>query len=71
MARKANEARLSEVQRFLQQKQGEKASYYASSLGIHRYDFNTMLAMLEDRGFHLWEDEKGCLWVFERRQMDS
>ena len=65
MARKADEARLSEVQQLLVDTQGEKASYYAKTLGIHRYDFNTLLAMLNDRGFYLSEDEKGRLWAFD------
>ena len=64
MARKADEARLAEVQRILQRNQGETASYYAKTPGTHRYDFNAMLAMLDERGFRLWEDEKGCLRVY-------
>lgn len=66
MARKADETRLAEVQRVLQAHQGEKASHYARTLGIHRYDFNTMLAMLDERGFRLWEDEDGRLWVCQQ-----
>ena len=68
MARKADETRLSEVKESLLETQGEKASYYAKTLGIHRYDFNTLLAMLNDRGFYLWEDENGRLWPFEPDQ---
>lgn len=68
MARKADETRLSEAQQFLLETQGEKASYYAKTLGIHRYDFNTLLAMLNERGFYLWEDENGCLWPFNTDQ---
>ena len=68
MARKADEARLSEVQQLLVDNQGEKASYYAKTLGIHRYDFNTLLAMLNDRGFYLLEDENGRLWKFDSDQ---
>ena len=71
MARKADEARLCEIQRLLLKNQGEKASYYAKTLGIHRYDFNTMLAMLDARGFHLWEDEMGRLWLFRKNQDES
>ncbi len=68
MARKADETRLSEVQRLLVENQGEKASYYAKTLGIHRYDFNTLLAMLNERGFYLLEDEHGRLWRFDSDQ---
>ncbi len=68
MARKADETRLSEVQQFLLENQGEKASYYAKTLGIHRYDFNTLLAMLNERGFYLLEDEHGRLWRFDSDQ---
>ena len=71
MARKADEARLDEVQHMLVRNQGKKASYYARTLGIHRYDFNTMLAMLDERGFRLWEDEKGRLWLCREEQTDS
>jgi hypothetical protein len=71
MARKADEARLAEVQSILERNQGEKASYYARTLGIHRYDFNTMLAMLDERGFRLWEDEDGRLWLFGEGQTYS
>jgi hypothetical protein len=68
MARKADETRLCEVQQFLLETPGEKASYYANTLGIHRYDFNTLLAMLNERGFYLWEDENGRLWQFDPDQ---
>ena len=68
MARKANETRLLEIQQFLLETQGERASYYAKILGIHRYDFNTLLAMLNERGFYLWEDENGSLWPFDQVQ---
>ena len=68
MALKADERRLSQVQRLLLENQGEKASYYADTLGIHRYDFNSLLAILDDRGFYLLEDEKGRLWPFEPDQ---
>lgn len=64
MARKADNTRLWEAQQALLENQGERASYYANKLGIHRYDFNTLLAMLDERGFYLWEDENGCLWPF-------
>ena len=64
MPRKADEVRLSDVQRLLLENQGERASYYADTLHIHRYDFNTLLAMLEERGFYLWEDDNGRLWPF-------
>jgi len=68
MARNADETRVSEVQRLLLENQGERASYYAKTLQIHRYDFNTLLAMLNDRGFYLWEDENGHLWPFDPDQ---
>ena len=68
MARNADETRVSEVQRLLLENQGERASYYAKTLQIHRYDFNTLLAMLNDRGFYLWEDENGRLWPFDPAQ---
>ena len=71
MARKADDIRLSEALQLLVKNQGERASYYAKTLGIHRYDFNTLLAMLEDRGFYLWEDEKGCLWPFDPNKIHS
>lgn len=64
MPRNANETRLLEAQQALLENQGERASYYAKALGIHRYDFNTLLAMLNERGFYLWEDENACLWPF-------
>lgn len=65
MSRNANETRLSEVQKMLRTVPGKKASYYANELGIHRYDFNTLLAMLNERGFFLWEDDDGRLWICE------
>ena len=69
MARIADDIRLLEAQQALLENQGEKASYYAKILGIHRYDFNTLLAMLNERGFFLWEDEEGCLWPFNPEQV--
>ncbi|HJS19702.1 MAG TPA: hypothetical protein VJ785_13215 [Anaerolineales bacterium] len=68
MARKADETRLTEVQQLIVKNKGEKASYYAKTLRIHRYDFNTLLAMLNDRGFFLSEDENDRLWPFDPHQ---
>jgi len=68
MSRNADETRLFEAQQVLQAAQGEKASTYAKTLGMHRYDFNTLLAMLNDRGFFLWEDEDGRLWLFDPQE---
>ncbi len=65
MPREANERRLREAQQIILKSPGEKPSYYASKMGMHRYDFNTLLAMLNDRDFHLWEDDHGRLWLFE------
>jgi len=68
MSRKADETRLSEAEQILQARQGERASYYARAMRIHRYDFNTLLAMLNDRGVRLWEDKKGRLWLCDPDQ---
>jgi hypothetical protein len=68
MSRNANETRLAEAQRMLTHVQGEKARQYARRMDIHPYDFNTLLAMLNERGFFLWEDDDGRLWVCEPQQ---
>lgn len=68
MPREANDSRLREAQRVIQKSPGQKSSYYAKKIGVHRYDFNTLLAMLNERGFHLWEDNDGRLWLFDRDQ---
>jgi hypothetical protein len=68
MPRKANEGRVREAQQVIRKSPGEKSGYYANQLGMHRYDFNTLLAMLNDRHFHLWEDDDGRLWLFDPDQ---
>lgn len=68
MSRKANENRLREAQQLIRNSPGEKSSYYANQLGVRRYDFNTLLAMLNDRNFRLWEDNDGRLWLFDPNQ---
>lgn len=68
MPRKANGSRLREAQETIRKSPGERSSYYANELGINRYDFNTLLAMLNDRDFRLWEDDDGRLWLFDPDQ---
>lgn len=68
MPRKADETRLQEAQNLLRNSPGEKASYYAHKLGMHRYDFNTLLAMLNDREVYLCEDDNGGLWPYDPDQ---
>lgn len=65
MARNADESQLDDVREALLDNEGETASFYANMLGIHRYLFNTVLAMLNDRGFFLSEDDNGRLWPFD------
>jgi hypothetical protein len=68
MSRKANDTRLQEAQNLILNSPGEKSSYYANELKVHRYDFNTLLAMLNERDFRLWEDDDGRLWLFDPDQ---
>lgn len=65
MPRRANDKRLQKARSLILSSPGQKASFYASQLRMHRYDFNTLLAMLNERGFYLTEDDDGRLWVFE------
>lgn len=62
MARRADETRLRKARKAIIIRPGQSASYYARLVGCHRYVFNTLLAMLNDRGFLLWEDDRGRLW---------
>ncbi|MFQ5615263.1 MAG: hypothetical protein ACE5GO_02225 [Anaerolineales bacterium] len=64
MARKADETRLRAAKEAITTQPGQSASFYAQLLGCHRYVFSTVLAMLNEREFLLWEDERGGLWPF-------
>lgn len=68
MARNADESRLDEAREALLDYEGERAAFYAKALSVPRYIFNTLLAMLNDRGFLLSEDEDGRLWPFDPDQ---
>jgi hypothetical protein len=68
MSRKANDTRLQKAKNMILSSPGEKSSFYAKKLGIHPYDFNTLLAMLNERGFYLSEDDDGRLRFFDPNQ---
>lgn len=62
MSRKADEHRLKLIFEVVNQRPGRRAAEYARRLRIHTFLFNTLLAMMNDRGLLLSEDSKGRLW---------
>jgi DNA-binding IclR family transcriptional regulator len=68
MARKPQDERLESIYNQVQENPGERPGFIARLLGLNRSEVTRSLPALEERGFHLWEDDKGGLWPFKKSQ---
>ena len=68
MARKPKEDRLEAIYRAVEQNPGRRPGFIARLLGLNRSEVTRALPTLEQRGYMLSEDQRGCLWLFKRRR---
>jgi DNA-binding IclR family transcriptional regulator len=61
MARPANHNRAEQIYHTIERHPGKKAGFLARLLGLNRSEVTRSLPTLENKGFHLIEDDKGGL----------
>ena len=66
VARPMNHVRADQIYRKIQEYPGKKAGLIARLLGLNRSEVTRSLPALEDKGYHLIEDDKGGLWPFRK-----
>ena len=66
MARLTNHTRVEQIYRTIENHPGKKAGFLARLLGLNRSEVTRSLPALEDKGYHLIEDERGGLWPLKK-----
>lgn len=66
MARPANDRRMEQIYRKIEEHPGERPGFVARLLGLNRSEVTRALPALEDKGLLVSEDEKGGLWPFRK-----
>ena len=69
MARPTNHDRAEQIYRTIEKHPGKKAGLIARLLGLNRSEVTRSLPALEDKGYHLIEDDRGGLWPFKKSQL--
>ena len=68
MARPTNQDRAEQIYHTIEKHPGKKAGRIARLLGLNRSEVTRSLPALEDKGYHLIEDDRGGLWPFKKSQ---
>ena len=68
MARKANPEQIEKIYQTIEKNPGVRAGFIARLLGLHRSQVTRNLPALEEHGYLLSEDEKGRLWVYQKKR---
>jgi Mn-dependent DtxR family transcriptional regulator len=68
MARPANHDRLDAIYRKINEHPGKKAGMIAHLLGLNRSEVTRSLPTLDDKGFLVYEDEKGGLYPLTKNK---
>lgn len=68
MARPTNQDRAEQIYHTIEEHPGKKAGLIARLLGLNRSEVTRSLPALEDKGYHLIEDDRGGLWPFKKSQ---
>lgn len=66
MTRPANDRRVAQIYRKIEEHPGKRPGFIARLLGLNRSDVTRALPALEDKGVLISEDEKGGLWPFRK-----
>jgi Mn-dependent DtxR family transcriptional regulator len=69
MARKINHNRLKSIYNEVRHNPGRKPGFIAHLLGIHRSEVTRSRAALDEKGYYLYEDERGGLWLFKKPRL--
>ena len=69
MARPTNQDRAEQIYRTIEKHPGKKAGLIARLLGLNRSEVTRSLPALEDKGYHLIEDDRGGLWPFKKSRL--
>lgn len=66
MAPPMNHNQAEKIYHTIEKHPGKKAGFLARLLGLNRSEVTRSLPALEDKGYHLIEDDKGGLWPFKK-----
>ena len=66
MARPANQDRAEQIYHTIEKHPRKQAGFFARLLGLNRSEVTRSLPALEDKGYHLIEDDGGGLWPFKK-----
>lgn len=66
MARKPNPMRLEEIYHKIEAYPGKRAASLARLLGLNRSEVTRSLPALEERGWLVYEDDRGGLYPFDK-----
>lgn len=68
MARKPQEERLERIYQSVEEHPGAKPGFLARLLGLERSEVTRALPALEEKGLLMYEDDRGGLWPFRKRE---
>lgn len=68
MARKPQEERLESIYQSVKEHPGAKPGFLARLLGLERSEVTRALPALEEKGLLMYEDDRGGLWPFRKRE---
>jgi Mn-dependent DtxR family transcriptional regulator len=66
MARPANDRRVEQIYRKIEEYPGKRPGFIAHLLGLNRSEVTRALPSLQDKGLLISEDDKGGLWPFKK-----
>ena len=67
MARKYQSERLGDIYRTVDEYPGQRPGFIARILGLPRSQVTRALPAMDREGYLLYEDERGGLWTFRRK----
>ena len=66
MARPANDRRVEQIYRKIEEHPGRRPGFIARLLGVNRSEVTRVLPALQDKGLLVSEDDRGGLWPFKK-----
>ena len=66
MARPANDRRVEQIYRKIEEHPGRRPGFIARLLGVNRSEVTRVLPALQDKGLLVSEDDLGGLWPFKK-----
>lgn len=68
MARLPNREHLEQIYKAVEENPGQRPGAIARLLGLERSEVTRALPALEEKGLLMYEDDRGGLWPFRKRE---